>query len=270
MPRLCTSVVHLPVRKDHTLAEKPQGHPVAARDDPVGVPDRHAQRISLRFCPRTQHMLLSPPMQHDVLNFAGTRLPGGTGVVAIFFRYTFYISLLLAPLLAHAETKIAGIELADSYHVGQQSLLLNGAGIRSKLFIKIYVGALYLVKTSNSPADILAAPGAKSMQMTMLYKEVEAEKITQGWDDGFKANLTDTELKALEGRLKKFNALFRPALREGDVVRMDYSSDTGTRLNINNKQLGRIEGADFFAALLKVWIGEQPADKNLKKGLLGG
>jgi hypothetical protein len=188
--------------------------------------------------------------------------------MAIFFRYTFYISLLLAPLPAHAETKIAGIELADSYQLGQQSLLLNGAGIRSKLFIKIYVGALYLVKTSNSPADILAATDAKSMQMTMLYKEVEAEKITQGWDDGFKANLTNTELKSLEGRLKKFNALF-PALREGDIVRMDYSPDTGTRLSINDKQLGGIEGADFFTALLKVWIGEHPADKNLKKGLLG-
>ncbi|MGI9320810.1 MAG: chalcone isomerase family protein [Thiogranum sp.] len=214
-------------------------------------------------------MLLSPPMQHDVLNSAGTHLPGGTGVMAIFFRYTFYISLLLAPLLAHAETKIADIELADSYQVGQQSLLLNGAGIRSKLFIKIYVGALYLVKTSKSPEDILAATDAKSMQMTMLYKEVEAEKITQGWDDGFKANLTKSELKSLEGRLKKFNALF-PALRAGDIVRMDYLPDTGTRLSINDKQLGGIEGADFFTALLKVWIGEHPADKNLKKGLLGG
>ncbi|MEN8760789.1 MAG: chalcone isomerase family protein [Thiogranum sp.] len=189
--------------------------------------------------------------------------------MAILFRCIFYISLLLPPLLAQAETKIAGIELADSYQVGQQSLLLNGAGIRSKLFIKIYVGALFLGKTSNSPAAILASTGAKSMQMTMLYKEVEAKKITQGWNDGFEANLNDVELKALENRLSKFNALF-PALRKGDIVRMDYSPDIGTELSINNRQLGRIEGADFFAALLKVWIGEHPADKTLKKGLLGG
>jgi len=188
--------------------------------------------------------------------------------MAIVYRSILYISLLLTPLLAQAGTNIAGIELADSYQIGQQSLLLNGAGIRSKLFVKVYVGALYVGKTSNSPAAILAAPGAKSMQMTMLYKEVEAEKITQGWNDGFKTNLTDIELKSLEDRLKKFNALF-PTLRKADIVRMDYSPDTGTRLSINDKQLGRIDGADFFSALLKVWIGEHPADKNLKKGLLG-
>ena len=188
--------------------------------------------------------------------------------MTIFYRCVLYISLLLTALPAQTETKIAGIKLTDSYQIGQQSLSLNGAGVRSKLFIKIYVGALYLLKTGNKPEAIIAAPGAKSMQMTMLYKEVEAEKITEGWNDGFEANLTDAELKAVENRLEKFNALF-PDLRRGDIVRMDYSPDTGTQLSVNGSQLGVIEGEDFFAALLKVWIGDHPADEKLKKGLLG-
>lgn len=188
--------------------------------------------------------------------------------MTIFYRCVLYITLLLTALLAQAETKIAGIELTDSYQIGQQSLPLNGAGVRSKLFIKIYVGALYLGETGNNPESILAAPGAKSMQMTMLYKEVEAEKVTKGWNDGFEANLTDAELKKVEDRLEKFNALF-PDLLRGDIVRMDYSPDTGTQLSINGSQLGVIEGADFFAALLKVWIGDHPADEKMKKGLLG-
>ena len=188
--------------------------------------------------------------------------------MAIVFRSIFYISLLLPPLLAQADTKIAGVELQDSYRIDQQALLLNGAGVRSKMFVKVYVAALYVGETSNNPAAILAAPGAKSMQMTMLYQEVEAGKITQGWNDGFSANLTNAELEPLKQRLKKFNALF-PPLYKGDIVRMDYSPGTGTLLSINDRQLGHIEGADFFTALLKVWIGEQPVDKNLKKGLLG-
>ena len=188
--------------------------------------------------------------------------------MTIVFRSIFYISLLLPSLLAQADTKIAGVELADSYRIDQQALLLNGAGVRSKMFVKVYVAALYVSETSTSPAAILAAPGAKSMQMTMLYKEVEAGKITQGWNDGFSANLTNAELEPLKQRLEKFNALF-PPLYKGDIVRMDYSPGTGTLLSINDRQLGHIEGADFFTALLKVWIGEQPVDKNLKKGLLG-
>lgn len=186
------------------------------------------------------------------------------------YRCLLYIniSLLLTALPAQAGTKIAGIELADSYQIGEHSLLLNGAGIRSKLFVKVYVGALYLGEPSSSSTAILATEGAKSMQMTVLYKAVEAEKITNGWNDGFEANLDDSELQTLKDRLRTFNALF-PDLHKGDRVHMDYSPDTGTRVSVNDEQLGIIEGADFFVALLKVWIGDQPADKNLKKGLLG-
>ena len=182
-------------------------------------------------------------------------------------RLLLHLSLLLPPLLAGAETKIAGLALPDTYTIGDQTLTLNGAGVRSKFFLKIYVGAIYLAETSSDSTAILALPGPKSMQMSMLYKKVEAEKITNGWTDGFRANLTGDEFKQLHNRLRQFNALF-PALNEGDTVHMDYSPGSGTRLSINGKPLGVIQGEDFIAALLKVWIGEHPADPDLKKGLL--
>ena len=186
----------------------------------------------------------------------------------IIIRLIFYVSLLLAALPSAAATKIAGITLSETYQIGEESLQLNGAGIRSKLFVKVYVGALYLGRVSGDSAAILEAPGAKSMQMTMLYKEVEADKITSGWREGFEANLTAAELQSVAARLQEFNSLF-PSLHKGDIVRMDYQPGTGTLLSINGEQLGRIEGADFFEALLKVWIGDKPADSDLKKGLLG-
>src|ERR1039457_7580380 len=40
--------------------------------------------------------------------------------------------------------EVAGVNLADSVHLGNRDLLLNGAGVRTKLFFKIYVAALYL------------------------------------------------------------------------------------------------------------------------------
>ena len=184
------------------------------------------------------------------------------------FQSLLYISLLAAPLLARADTKIAGVELADSYQLGGKPLKLNGAGVRSKFFVKIYVGALYTSEITNNAAELIAAQGPRSMQMAMLYKAVKAEKITGGWEEGFRANVTDTEFKQLENRLKDFNALF-PALHAGDSVHMDYAPDTGTELSINGKVLGTIQGDDFFSALLKVWIGDHPADDALKAGLLG-
>lgn len=171
-------------------------------------------------------------------------------------------------LPAAAETNIAGIKLPDHYTVNGQSLSLNGAGIRSKFFVKVYVGALYLENRQTNAEDILAMQGAKSMQMYILYKEIEAKKITHGWNEGFRENTNKQDFQNLAERLKTFNALFTD-LHEGDSVYMNYTPGGGTELQINEKILGSIEGGDFFLALQKVWIGEHPADKNLKKGLLG-
>jgi hypothetical protein len=33
--------------------------------------------------------------------------------------------------------------------------------------------------------------------------------------------------------------------------------------------LGTVQGEDFYRALLKVWLGDKPADKGLKKAWLG-
>ncbi|MGW8309891.1 MAG: chalcone isomerase family protein [Thiogranum sp.] len=182
-------------------------------------------------------------------------------------RYSV-ICLLFCSWPASASFDIAGLSLPTTYGLAGQSLVLNGAGIRSKFFFKIYVGALYLAKATHDPQQALNAPGAKSMQMMMLYKEVDAAKIAEGWRAGFKANLSPTDLAPLTARLQQFNALF-PTLHKGDHVYMDYVPGAGTTLTINKERRGAIAGEDFFRALLQVWIGDQPADTGLKSGLLG-
>jgi len=183
-------------------------------------------------------------------------------------RNSIYISLLMAALPALAASGTAGVALPETYTLNGQSLVLNGAGIRSKFFFKIYVGALYLATATDDAANALAEPGAKSMQMVTLYKEVSADKIAEGWRNGFEANLSPGDLGRMRARLQRFNSMF-PALHKGDHVYMDFVPGEGTRVTINRDLRGSIEGDDFFAALLQVWIGPHPADKDLKRGLLG-
>lgn len=183
-------------------------------------------------------------------------------------RYSIYISLLLAALPALAASGTTGVTLPETYTLNGQSLVLNGTGIRSKFFFKIYVGALYLATATDDAASALAEPGAKSMQMVMLYKEVGADKIAEGWRSGFEANLPPDDLGRLKARLQRFNSMF-PALHKDDHVYMDFVPGRGTRVTINGDLRGSIEGDDFFAALLQVWIGPHPADKDLRRGLLG-
>lgn len=180
-------------------------------------------------------------------------------------------SMVLMLLLYNtgAAMTVAGVNVPDRVTVGTDGpeLVLNGAGIRKKLFIKVYVGALYLREKTADPAEIAAGTGAKRVTMHFLYREVSRKKIVDAWSKGFTRNLSAGELEAVESRLLRFNSLFRTMVR-GDVVHLDYLPSAGTEVRINDEHQGTIEGEDFYRALLGVWLGENPADDNLKKAML--
>lgn len=164
--------------------------------------------------------------------------------------------------------EIAGVDVPSSVTIKNKVLVLNGAGIRKKLFIKVYVGALYLAVKRTTASEVLADPGMKRIVMTFLYKEVSAEKLVDGWNDGFVGNHTDEELKLLQARIDQFNGLFT-SVRKGDVIRLDYLPQEGTQVWINDSLKGSVPGEDFSRALLKIWLGRKPADVNLKDAMLG-
>lgn len=163
---------------------------------------------------------------------------------------------------------IAGVDVPPSVTIKNKVLVLNGAGIRKKLFIKVYVGALYLTMKRTTLGEILSDPGAKRIVMSFLYKEVSAEKLVDAWNEGFSGNNTPDELKALQERINAFNALFT-TVRKGDVIRLDYLPEEGTQVWINDTLKGTVQGEDFSRALLKIWLGRKPADAGLKEAMLG-
>lgn len=179
------------------------------------------------------------------------------------------LGLLCTPLHGLAKN-IGDIAVPDTLALpnSEHELLLNGAGLREKFFMDIYVGALYLpARTSDSKA-ILADTGAASVLMRFVYKEVGKDKIVDGWNDGLRRNITTEQFQALSERLARFNALFR-TVRRGDTIRIDYNPAIGTEVRINDEWRGSVEGNDFFRALLKIWLGEHPVSDSLKDGMLG-
>lgn len=164
--------------------------------------------------------------------------------------------------------EIAGIDVPENITIKNKVLVLNGAGIRKKLFIKVYVGALYLTMKRTSVDQIFSDPGPKRITMSFLYKEVSAEKLVDGWNEGFKANNSAEELKALQNRINQFNSFF-VTVRKEDVIRLDYMPDEGTQVWINDMLKGAVPGEDFSRALLKIWLGSKPADAGLKDAMLG-
>lgn len=148
------------------------------------------------------------------------------------------------------------------------SLQLNGMGYRTKFIFDIYVGALYTESKVNTRDAVQALKGPKRVLMHMVYDEVSHEKITNGWNDGFEGNNSDEQLEKLQARITVFNSYF-PDLKKGDVMLFDYIPASGTRVTINGEVKGVVEGADFYTALLDIWLGEDPADDDLKEAMLG-
>jgi hypothetical protein len=179
------------------------------------------------------------------------------------------LNLIFTSIPATAVT-LSGVEIPDTLSLanGGPTLVLNGAGIREKLFLDIYIGALYLpAKTSDAQA-ILSGSGPACVVMHFLYKEVSKEKITEAWAEGLAANHNAAEMQALQPQLDKFNTLFR-TLHRGESIRICYLPRTGTEVRISGERRGNVEGVAFFHSLLGIWLGAHPVTNTLKQAMLG-
>ena len=184
---------------------------------------------------------------------------------------SFVMMLFLSVFSVAAEARqIDDVSLPDSVTIDgtDVKLQLNGMGYRTKFIFDIYIGGLYTESKVDSRDAAQALTGPKRVVMHMVYDEVEREKITNGWKVGFEENNSDEKLKKLQARLNTFNSYF-PDLKKNDVLLFDYIPATGTRVTLNGEVKGVIEGADFYTALLDVWLGEEPADDDLKDAMLG-
>ena len=195
-----------------------------------------------------------------------------TGARARLHRALLAAALLaLTPLPAAMPAQAAeveGVRLPDTVAVDGATLRLNGAGVRTKFFFDIYVGALYLARPAHTAREVLDDPGPKRVRMVFLYDHVDRERMAHGWREGFRRNQPARAMAALDERLRAFSALFGDA-RRGDVFDLDFLRDGATRVMKNGRELGRIPGRDFQRALLAVWLGRHPADGDLKAAMLG-
>jgi len=173
--------------------------------------------------------------------------------------------VLWAP--AHA-VEVQKIRIADAVEVAGTQLVLNGAGLRKKFFMKIYVGALYLPASADTPDAVFEQAGPKRVSMHFMFGDITAKQMADGWIESFEDNLSEAEMTQVRSRLDDFNGLFT-TVQEGDVIVFDYLPGQGTRVSINDQVRGTIPGRDFNTALLKVWLGDRPASDAMKSAWLG-
>ena len=182
-------------------------------------------------------------------------------------RAALIAALVAVPGLHAAE--VAGVRVADSIKVGNSELVLNGAGLRSKLFIKVYVGALYVGQKAATPAAIYDSATPRRMVLRLL-RDLDADSLHSALDEGLRNNHTPAELSDMKAQADQLGGIMKAMgkVHEGDTVSIDFSAE-GVVVSQNGEVRGKVAGANFAKALLKVWLGDKPADASLKKALLG-
>lgn len=173
--------------------------------------------------------------------------------------------------VAHA-IEVAGFKVDETVQAANTTLKLNGAGVRYKVFFKVYVAALYLPETKNAAEGVFGLSGPKKINLTML-RELSSDTLGQAFMDGVKKNTDKSERAKLTDQFLKFGQLFAtvPELKKGDVISMEWVPNVGTNMFVNGKKVGdTFPDVAFFNAILRIWLGDNPVDISLKNQLLGG
>ena len=173
---------------------------------------------------------------------------------------------VLASVALAAE--VGGVKLDDKVSMGTQELVLNGAGVRTRVVFKVYVASLYLPQKAADLAGVLSK-SPRRIQLNIL-RTLSGDQLVDALIEGLAENNTAAELGAVKPQVEALATIMKSLkeVKEKDVITLDFV-DGATRIGLNGEAKGSISGDAFNQALTKVWLGDKPVQADLKKSLLG-
>ncbi len=173
---------------------------------------------------------------------------------------------VLASVALAAE--VGGVKLDDKVSMGAQELVLNGAGVRTRVVFKVYVASLYLPQKAADLAGVLSK-SPRRIQLNLL-RTLSADQLVDALNEGLAENNSAAELAAVKPQVDQLATIMKSfkEVKEKDVITLDFV-EGATRIGLNGDAKGSMGGDAFNQALTKVWLGDKPVQADLKKSLLG-
>lgn len=178
------------------------------------------------------------------------------------------IAIILMTAGVCQATEIAGVKLSDSLEFGQAKLMLNGAGVRTKYLLKLYVGCLYLKEKSQDAKYATEADESMAIRLHIISSMVTSERMEETVREGF-VNSMNGNTAPLQDKIEKFISIWKEKIKIGDTYDLVYVPGKGTKVYKNGKFYLVTEGLPFKQALFGIWFCNKPAQKSLKKEMLG-
>lgn len=166
--------------------------------------------------------------------------------------------------------EVAGVKYPDTAKVANKELQLNGLGVRTKFFVKVYTTGLYLPEKAATAEEVFKEEGPRRVRLVML-REVTADDFGNAFMSGINNNSNTAEKAKIVTQISKFGEMFAllEGLKKGDTLDLDWVPGQGTTCYLNGKRIGEITpGIEFNNAVVKIWLGDKPADASLKPKLL--
>jgi len=183
-------------------------------------------------------------------------------------KQIFTLFIALTAVLVSAQKTIGDVKVDAKLSVEDQNLTLNGAGTREKMFMDMYVGSLYVTKKSSDGNAISAANEAMAIKLNIVSGLISSEKMISAINEGFE-NSTGKKTAPLKAKIDKFKSFFKDVINKKDIFIIVYIPNEGVSVYKNGTKKGTIDGLDFKKALFGIWLGNKPADDDLKAGMLG-
>jgi hypothetical protein len=150
---------------------------------------------------------------------------------------------------------------------GDQTLVGNGGGKRTKFGMKVYVTALYLKQKGSDANAILNADEPMAIKLQITSGLVTPDKMKDAIDEGFEKS-TGGNVAPLKAKIDAFTAIFKD-LSNGVTYDYVYVPGKGVEVYKNGTLASTVQGLDFKKALFGIWLGKSPAQNDLKDKMLG-
>lgn len=181
----------------------------------------------------------------------------------------FLIVLSIAfSIPASAQMKVGDATLPEEQTFKEQTLVLNGAGVREKFWIDLYAAGLYLEEKSSDAASIVTADKPMAIKLHIVSRLISSEKMIDAVKDGFEKS-TDGNTAPIQKEIDALISFFKEDIHGGDVFDLVYFPSKGVVAFKNGEERGTVKGMDFKKALFGIWLSDEPADDDLKEKLLG-
>jgi hypothetical protein len=185
-------------------------------------------------------------------------------------RSLISLSLLFSFLALPASARdVAGIEIPEILASADVPLLLNGVGIRTRYFLDVYVGGLYLEKKNTDAAAILDADERMAIKLWVVTGLITNDRMQESIEEGFQRS-TRGHTTPIREKIDALIGLFDDEIEDEDTFEFVYVPGNGLNVYKNGVHRAVIDcGLPFKRAFFGIWISDRSVQASLKHSMLG-